>query len=124
MVNFNSKATDKEDKTCNLDLIFQNFRPINNVNFLSKALEKIVLNQLMKHCNRLMPVYQSAYKKNYSCETILLKITNDILWAMGHQKILSLVCFNLSAVFDTVDHEILEEVLQNQYGITGTVLQW
>ena len=76
------------------------------------------------HCNSLMPDYQSAYRKFYSCETVLVKITNDILWAMEHQKILSLVCIDLSAAFDTVDHEILIQVLQNKYGITGTVLQW
>ena len=42
--------------------------------------------------------------------------------AMEHQKILSLVCIDLSAAFDTMDHEILVQVLQNQYGIIGTVL--
>ena len=68
--------------------------------------------------------YQSAYRKFYSCETVLVKLVNDILWAMEHQKILSLVCIDLSAAFDMVDHKILEQVLQNQHGITGTVLQW
>ena len=62
----------KKINSCNLDLTFQNFRPINNVNFFSKALEKIALNQLMMHCNSLMPDYQSAYKKFYSCETVLV----------------------------------------------------
>ena len=68
----------------NLDLSLQNFRPINNVNFLSKVLEKIALNQIMKHCDNLMPDYQSAYRKFYSCETVLVKLVNDILWAMEH----------------------------------------
>ena len=107
-----------------MNLTFQNFRPINNVNFLLKALEKIALNQLMMHCSNLMPDYQSTYRKFYNSETVLVKIANDILWAMEHQKILLLVCIDLSAVFDTVDHEILVQVLQNQYGITGTILQW
>ena len=88
----------------------------------SQRLLKIALNQLMIHCNSLMSDYQSAYRKFYSFETVLLKIMNDILWAMKHQKILPLVCIDLSAVFNTVDHEILDKVLQNQYGITGTVL--
>ena len=114
----------KKMSSHNLDLSFQNFRPINNVNFLSKVLEKIAVNQLMKHCDSLMLDYQSAYRKFYSCETVLVKLVNDILWAMEHQKILSLVCIDLSAAFDTVDHEILEQVLKNEYRINGTVLQW
>ena len=77
----------KKINSLNLDLTFQNFRPINNVNFLSKALEKIALNQLMMYCNSLMPDYQSAYRKFYSCDTLLVKIMNDILWAMEHHKI-------------------------------------
>ena len=78
----------------------------------------------MKHCDSLMPDYQLAYRKFYSCKTVLVKLVNDILWAMEHQKILSLVCIDLSAAFDMVDHKILEQVLKNEYGINGTVLQW
>ena len=114
----------KKINSRNLDLSLQNFRPINNVNFLLKVLEKIALNQIMKHCDSLMPDYQSAYRKFYSCETVLVKLVNDVLWAMEHQKILSLVCIDLSAAFDMVDHKILEQVLKNEYRINGTVLKW
>ena len=76
----------KKINSRNLDFSLQNFRPINNVNFLSKVLEKIALNQIMKHCDSLMPDYQSAYRKFYSCETVLVKLVNDILWAMEHKK--------------------------------------
>ena len=69
----------KKINSHNLNLSFQSFRPTNNVNFLSKVLEKIALNQLMKHCGSLMPDYQSAYRKFYSCETVLVKLVNDIL---------------------------------------------
>ena len=69
----------KKINLLNLDLTFQNFRPINNVNLLSKALEKIALNQLMMCCNSLLPDYQSAHRKFYICETVLVKIMNDIL---------------------------------------------
>ena len=43
---------------------------------------------------------------------------------MEHQKILSLLCIDLSAAFDTVDHEILEQALQINMEFTGIVLQW
>ena len=39
-----------------------NYRPVNNLSFLSKVLEKIVLNQFNEHCEKpnLLPDYQSA----------------------------------------------------------------
>ena len=73
---------------------------------------------------QLMPGYQSAYRKNFSCETAIIKITNDILWSMESKKITSLTYIDLSAAFDTVDHGILLNVLQNKFGISGKALSW
>ena len=78
------------------------------------------------HCDKfqLMPHYQSVYRKNFSCETAIIKITNDILWSMELKWITSLTCINLSAAFDTVDHGILLNVLKNKFGINGNALSW
>ena len=54
----------------------------------------------------------------------ILKISNDILWAMEAQSITSLVALDLSAAFDTVDHEVLLSILSNKYGIKGKALKW
>src|SRR5580698_7819998 len=51
--------------------------------------------------------YQSAYRKFYSTETALLRITNDILLSCDRQKVTALVLLDLSAAFDTIDHTIL-----------------
>ena len=50
--------------------------------------EGAVLQQFTKHCKDqdLFPDYQSAYQPNYSCETALVKIVSDILWAMENKK--------------------------------------
>ena len=60
--------------------IFKNYRPVSNLPFLSKILEKVVLKRLLAHLNlnELNEIYQSAYKKNHLTETALLKIFNDI----------------------------------------------
>ena len=60
--------------------------------------------QFNNHCNahNLIPDYQSAYRPNYSCEMALVKITNDILWAMEHQKATNLMAIDLSSAFDTM----------------------
>ena len=71
-----------------------------------------------------MPDYQSAYHSGYSCKTALLKLTNNVLWNMEHKMITPLVAIDLSATFDTVDHDILLNVLQDKFGLEGTAVQW
>ena len=113
-------------KHLGLQLILANFRPVSNLTFVSKVIECCMLLQLSQHCDNynLQPDYQSAYREHYSCETAVLKVSNDILWAMEGQVVTSLVTLDLSAAFDTVDHDILLSVLRNKYGIHGKALKW
>ena len=66
---------------CGSDLAFTNFRPISNLQFVSKLVERAAADQLQCHLvkNNLFPTFQSAYCPNHSTETALLKIKNDIL---------------------------------------------
>ena len=82
--------------------------------------------QLSNHCQEygLLPDYQSAYRPNYSCETSLLKLSNGILWNLVCQNITALTAMDLPAVFDTVDHSVLLQILSNKCGVTGPTLQW
>jgi len=56
-----------------------------------------------------MPPLQSAYRKNHSTETALLRVLNDILMTLDHRQHedVVLVMLDLSAAFDTLDHDIL-----------------
>ena len=103
-----------------------NYRPVSNLSFISKIIEKVTLEQFNTHCqeNSLVPEYQSAYRKNHSCETSLVKLVNDILWNMDRQLVTSIVILDLSAAFDTVDHDLLLDVLETRFGITGTARKW
>ena len=67
---------------------------------------------------------QSAYRKNHSTETALLKVTNDILMDMNSQHAVLLVLLDLSAAFATVDHSALMRRLQTSFGISGAPLDW
>ena len=109
-----------------LALVASNYHPVSNLQFLSKVLERCVVNQFTAHCdaNNLFPSYQLAYRRNYSCETALIKITNDCLWTMENQMVTALGAIDLSVAFDTVDHEILLEVLNKKFGLQNTALQW
>ena len=61
------------------------------------------------HCNlhTLLPDYQSAYHNGYSCETAIIRLVNYILWTIENQNNTAVMALDLSAAFDTVDHEIL-----------------
>ena len=71
----------------------------------------------------LYPNAQSAYRVHHSTETALLKVKNDILLNMNKQHVTLLVLLDLSAAFDTVEHNILLEAL-NTLGLGGRVSKW
>ena len=114
-------------KKSNLDPEFlKSYRPVSNLPFLSKVLERVVLTQLMTHLetHNLLEPFLSAYRKCHSTETALLRVVNDLLQASddGHGSFLSML--DLSAAFDTIDHVILSQRLSSTFGCTGTVLGW
>jgi hypothetical protein len=113
-------------KKSGLDLRYENYRPISNLPFMSKLLERVVSKQLIEHItvNNLDVKYQSAYKAFHSTETALLRVQNDILQSMDRNEVSVLIMLDLSAAFDTVDINILLQRLEDRYNISGTALAW
>ena len=70
----------------------------------------------------LQPDYQLAYREAYSCETSLLKLSNDIIWSFERKGITSLMALDLSAAFDRVDHQL--KMLMDKFGVTNRALHW
>ena len=103
-----------------------NYRPVSNLPFLSKLLERAVFIELTDHLARhtLLPDRQSAYRQNYSTETALLGLRNDMLLAADEGHGTALVLLDLSAAFDTIDHDVLLNLLNKSCGLTGPVLGW
>jgi hypothetical protein len=114
-------------KKSNLDReSLSSYRPVSNLPFLSKLVERLVKAQLTEHLdsNSLFNSHQSAYMKHHSTETVLLSIHDHLVQAIGHQNITGLCLLDLSAAFDTIDHSILLERLSNWFGFQNTVLSW
>ena len=106
--------------------IFKNYRPVSNISFVSKLLEKVVALRLDKHLeeNGLHEPRQSAYRTGHSTETALLRVHHDIAAALDNNCHAVLVMLDLSAAFDVIDHPILMHGLEHILGITGAALSW
>ena len=104
----------------------KNYRPISNLSFISKITEWAVISQHKEHVeqNCLLPMMSSAYRQGHSTESALLKVQADILHNMEQQRVTLLVLIDLSAAFDTVDHPILFQCLEEWFGFHDSVLSW
>ena len=102
------------------------FRPISNLYYVSKLIEKVVDTQLTNHIqeHNLDESLQSAYKKHHSTETAWVRLHNDILSELDDNKTVLLVSLDVSAAFDTIDHSILLRLLESRLGVSGQCLNW
>lgn len=106
--------------------VYKNYRPVSNLPFLSKVLERLVLQQINQYCTQsnLQDKFQSAYRKGHSTETALLKIFDNLLTTMDNQMVSILTLLDLSAAFDTVHHNRLLTKLHDNFGIHDTPHSW
>lgn len=104
----------------------QSYRPVSNLHFISKILEKLVVSRLDIHLQNesLHDPFQSAYKTGYSTETALSHLSNSILTHMDSGSCTLLAALDLSAAFDTIDHTMFISRLSHLYGVGGTALKW
>ena len=77
--------------------MLKNYRLVSNLPFVAKATEKAVINQLMGYC------------------------TINRLTSMDRQIITFLILIDLSAAFDTINHSLMIDILEKDFGIAGVV---
>ena len=109
-----------------------NYRPVSNLCFIAKILEKLVLSQVSSYLNshNLYNSCQSAYRPGHSTETavndkqLLTTVVNDLFLSLDKGNISVLALLYFSSAFDTIDNPILEHRLHTDLGSTDAVLQW
>ena len=106
--------------------LLKSYRPVSNLTFLSKLLEKVIKSQLQVYMddNDAMPKHQSAYRRYHSIETALVKVYNGLLMATDNGQISAVCLLDLTAAFDMVDHDLLLQRLERGFGIKGLALSW
>ena len=103
-----------------------NFRPVSNLSFMYKVVERAVANQLTEYlsANNLLPCFQSAYrKKQHSTETAILRVVSDMLMAADERQVTARNARLVSSI-DIVDHTILLQRLRIGFCVTDVALQW
>jgi Reverse transcriptase (RNA-dependent DNA polymerase) len=104
----------------------EDVRPISNLSVLYKVIERLAARRLTDYIKEagLLPTLQSSFRPLHSTETAVLKVLLDLLQTVDREDIDVLVLLDLSAAFDTVDHDILLQRLESTFGISGEVLAW
>ena len=88
-------------------------------------IERAIANQLqafLEETSTLDP-FQSGFRPGYGVETALLALTDDLRRHLDQGGSALLILLDLSAAFDTVDHELLARRLATT-GIQGSALKW
>uniref|UniRef100_A0A670I2H7 Reverse transcriptase domain-containing protein n=1 Tax=Podarcis muralis TaxID=64176 RepID=A0A670I2H7_PODMU len=113
-------------KKTSLDpLDLSNYRPVSNLPFLGKVIERAVAEQLGRFLDETSALdpFQSGFRAGHGTETALVALTDDLRRQLDRGGSGLLILLDLSAAFDMVDHELLDHRLAD-VGIQGTVLQW
>ena len=105
---------------------YKNYRPITNLLFVGKLIERVIQKRLESHMlkNNLMNDKNYAYRKNHCTEHLLLKVVDDLYSSFDKNFPSVVILLDLSAAFDTVDHDKLLNILEQEIGIVGTALRW
>ena len=107
-----------------IKIFWKNTAPYTTFHFCPKSLKK-AFSTNFSHLqeNNLTNPFLSAYRAGHSAGTVLLRVVNDILSTLDNDSI-SVPFFDLSAAFDTTDHQILLSCPNSVFGIQSTALQW
>ena len=104
----------------------KSYRPVSGLSFLSKLVEHVVPVQIRCHLDYhdLGNTFQPADKVGHLTKTALLCIKNEIHLSLSKGMPTTLVRLDLSAAFDTIDHDTLLSCLSVRFGFAGSVLKW
>ena len=102
------------------------YRPISKLNTFGKIIERLAQSQLSSHMcksSNYGPL-QSAYRAFHSTETAMIRVVNDLLVNVDSGSPSLLLSLDVSAAFDTLNHERLLQRAEDLFGFTDNTNLW
>ena len=100
----------------------KNYRPISVLNVFSKIFERFILDQLTPYFNNMLSDFLSAYRRNYSCQHVLLRMTEAWRKCLDDNKVVGAILMDLSKAFDCLPHDLLLAKLE-AYSLESNALK-
>ena len=101
----------------------ENYRPISILNTFSKVFERYILKQLAPFFDKTMSQFLSAYRKSYSCQSVLLWLIEQWKSYLDNNKVVGAVLMDLSKAFYSLPHDLLLAKLE-AYGFERKTLKF
>ena len=104
----------------------ENYRPISILPIVSKILERSVFNQIYKFLNdnSLLSKHQSGFRPKHSTLTTLIQMCDTLYENMDNGQLSGVVFLDIRKAFDSIDHTILLQKMNDQFGIKNVELDW
>ena len=94
----------------------KNFRPVSILTGISKLYESVVNDQLLEFFSRLFNDLIGAFRKGYSCQSLLVKCIDNWKSALDKQQYIGALFMDLSKAFDCLPHGLIIAKL-HAYGL-------
>ena len=89
-------------KKKNDELSKENYRPVTVLPALNNVFEKLLASQLDKLYSEILSDYISAYRRHYSCATVLMRLREDWKRSLGNKQIVAVMSMDLCKAFDSI----------------------
>ena len=101
-----------------------NYRPVSLTSLVMKVFEKCIRDKIYNLCKDKITPNQHGFLPNRSCTTQLVPFVNSLSFTLNCKGQSDIIYFDFAKAFDSENHDIILEKLQNIFDINGLLLNF